>query len=229
MFVLFIISEAIYLSLQDREHQPILDSGYVTFGLNQLNFILDEWRDKIPFSQLLTFNNYTQLTNTKFLSVSNISYVLNTVQMPLQQVNLTRFIELQNVIGLLGVPQIFYWDELNQTIQVYPAPSNPVYQFTVWGRMADAPLLTTDVVPSNIPQFMVNALIYQLGYRLAIQYNSKLWNDGKNAIRMELIELLTSKKSIDITPRRNLVFGRPDVGGVPPYPWIWAISGGTQV
>lgn len=220
-----LVTNAIYKSLQDRQQQPNINAGYEQFALTQLNYVLDEWRDLIPFQELQTFNNVTELTNTTFLSVSQVNYVLNNVQMPLRQVDLTRFVEIQNVLNLMGIPEIWYWNELTQTIMVYPGPSNPSYQFTVWGRVAQQPLGLFDQLPANMPSFMINAVTYEVAFRLAAEYGVD-WNDKKESQRQSLLRNLRNKKSIDLSPQREIVFGYPGSAQIPPFPFFYYLSGG---
>lgn len=213
--------------MQDRQHQSQVNSGYENFALTQVNSILGEWRDWIPFSQQVTFTNVDNLEATTFASVVNVNYVLNRVSAPLREKNLTQFLELKNVLELLGVPQIYYFDQLTQSIDVYPHPSNPTYSFLVNGRILHPDLSLIDEIPANMPGFMTQAVTYETGFRLIAQYGG-YWSDEKEKLRLYLIELLQRKNSRDITPPRNIVFGRPSGLDVPPYPWLWAISGGQQ-
>lgn len=221
-----VIAQAIYKSLQDRQFQASINPGYSAFALFELNNILDEWRDKIPFASLLTFTNISQLTNTKFVSITNVNYVLNQVQTPLTQVSLTEFNATQNYINLTSIPEVYYFDELSQSILVYPLPSNPVYSFTVWGRLGQQPLALTDPLPDNMPQFMTSALIFKLAKRLTMEYGAP-WSDEKNNELMRLESLLDNKNDVDLTPERHVLFGRPQTTQPSPFPYFYFLSGGT--
>lgn len=226
MNVQSIVTNSIYLSLQDREHQSQINSGYEQFALTQVNSLLDEWRNDIPFSQQVTFNNVSNLQNSTFVSVANVNYVLQqNVSTPLIEVNLTQFMQIQGIIGLLGIPQWYYFDELAQTIQVYPLPSNPTYQFIIQGRIQQINLGLFDTIPANMPPFMVNAVQYEVAFRLCGSFGAE-WNDYKEQTRQALITGLKNKRNIDLSTPVQLVFGRPNTSNVPPYPWFWAISGG---
>lgn len=221
-----IITDAIYNSLQDRQFQADINAGYLDFGLNQLNILLDEWRNLIPFSQVVTFNNVDDLENSTFLNVETVNFILNTASQPLTRVSLTRFKEQQAIIGLLGIPIIYYFDELTQSIMVYPRPSNPQYQFTVWGRIQQVTLGMYDEVPANMPPFMRNAVIQELSYRFAAAFGVP-WSGEKEFTRQGLIKSLKNKKSIDLRAPRNLVFGLPNSSKIAPFPWLYYVSGGT--
>jgi len=221
-----IITDAIFKSVQDRQFQPDINAGYLDFGLNQLNIILDEWRNLIPFSQVVTFNDVDDLENSTFLSVETVNFIINKASQPLKRVDLTQFKEQQSIIGLVGIPVIYYFDELTQSIIVYPKPSNPSYQFTVWGRIQQVTLGMFDQVPANMPPFMRNAVIYELGYRFCGEYGVP-WPDAKEITRQGLIKSLKNKKSFDLSAPRNIVFGLPNSAKMAPFPWFYYISGGT--
>lgn len=221
-----IITDAIYKSLQDRQFQPDINAGYLDFGLNQLNIILDEWRNLIPFAQVVTFSNVDDLENSSFLSVDTVNFVLNTTSYVLTQVSLTQFKEQQNIIGLTGMPSIYYFDELTQSIMVYPRPANPQYRFTVWGRIQQVTLSMFDTVPANMPPFMRNAVIYELAYRMATEYGMP-WENGKENTRQSLVASLKNKKSIDLRAPVDLAFPLPNESESAPFPWFYYMSGGT--
>lgn len=221
-----IITDAIYLSLQDRQFQPDINAGYLDFGLNQLNLILDEWRNLIPFAQVVTFNNVDDLENSLFYNVETVNFILNTTSQTLQRVPLTRFKEQQAIIGLVGIPSIYYFDELTQSIMVYPRPSNPQYKFTVWGRIQQVTLSMFDTVPANMPPFMRNAVIYELAFRLANNYGVP-FEAYKEITHQGLVKSLKNKKSFDLRAPRNIAFGLPNSSQIPPFPWLYYVSGGT--
>lgn len=221
-----LIERAIYLSVQDEEFQPTINGLYLQRGLDELNFLLDEWRTLIPWTQQVTFSDVDDLENSSFVSVDTVNFILNTTSQPLQRVTLTEFKEQQNIIGLTGIPAIYYFDEMNQSILVYPRPSNPSYQFTVWGKIAQATLGLNDEVPANMPPFMRSAIIYELAARIAQKYGTP-WAAEKELQRQNLIKSLKNKASINLTARRNLAFGLPNSSDMAPFPWLYYISGGT--
>jgi hypothetical protein len=101
--------------LQDREHQPKINAGYQDTALDFMNNILDEWRDKIPYKQQVTFNNVDNLLNTTFVEIDAIQYVIsNNIPFFLREKSLNEFLQLQNVIDLKSFPGIYYFDQLSQ-------------------------------------------------------------------------------------------------------------------
>lgn len=221
-----IIERAIYLSVQDEEFQPVINGLYLERGLDQLNLILDEWRTLIPWSQSVTFNNVDDLENSTFVMIETVNFILNTTSQPLQRVTLTQFKEQQNIIPLTGIPAIYYFDELTQSILVYPKPANPQYQFTVWGKISQVTLGLYDAIPANMPPFMKSAVIYELAARIAQKYGTQ-FSPEKEIQRQSLVQSLKNKKGINLSARRNLAFGLPNSSDMAPFPWFYYVSGGT--
>lgn len=221
-----IVERAIYTSVQDEEFQPVISGLYLQRGLDELNLVLDEWRTLIPWAQSVTFNNVEDLENSTFVSVETVNFILNTTSQPLQRVTLTQLKEQQNIVGLVGIPAIYYFDELAQSIVVYPKPANPQYQFTIWGKISQATLGLYDAIPANMPPFMKSAVIYELASRIAQKYGTP-WAAEKEMQRQSLVSSLKNKKGINLTPRRNLVFGLPGNSDMAPFPWFYYVSGGT--
>lgn len=221
-----IIERAIYTSVQDEEFQPVINGLYLQRGLDELNLILDEWRTLIPWSQSVTFNNVEDLENSSFVSIETVNFILNTTSQPLQRVTLTEFKEQQNIVGLTGIPAIYYFDELTQSIVVYPKPANPQYQFTIWGKITQVTLGLYDAIPANMPPFMKSALIYELAGRIAQKYGTP-WAAEKEAQRQALVKSLKNKKGLNLSARRNLAFGLPNSSDMAPFPWFYYVSGGT--
>lgn len=228
MLAATLVTNAYYLSLYDRKLQPSVDGGDVNYGLEILNELLDEWRDYIPYSFNYTFETADDLLNTSFVQIDNVNFVINNVTYPLERVDQTRFTELNTVINLSTIPSIYYFDLSTQSIRVYPIPPvNSTYSFIVWGRQALGGLGLISELPPNMPTFMANAVKYELAYRLAGE-SGVMWNEQKENTRQMTFNQLKSKRQIDLTKPRNIVFGRPGSNGVPPYPYFWAISGGGQ-
>lgn len=219
-----LVNSAIYRSLQDRQHQADINSGYAEFALTQLNLILDGWRDYIPFPSETVFNNVTNLENSRFVSIENVNYIVNKVSFPVTPVTLDRYQEQATVEDLIGFTGIYYFDPLNQTIMVYPKPSNVSYQFRIWGRLSQIDLGMFDELPANMPLFMQDALVFELAYRLASEY-SVPWDDKKEEQRQKLIQQLIGKKKLDLSYKRNIVFGSPNSNSLP-IPYLYYLSGG---
>lgn len=227
MIVNELVTDAIYLSLQDREHQPVVNSGYVQLGLKRLIDILDQWRDKIPYAGEFLFNDVSDLTNTNFVEVDNVNFIINQTQNPLEQLARNAFYQAQNVRNLTGIPTIYYFDELNKTIQVYPTPTATPYQFSVWGRPDQSNLALFNPLPSNMPRFQITALLYELAFRLCSEYGVE-WDDKKESLRQNSLNMLDAQKVVDVRPFAQSVFGRPSASKTPPFPYFYYLSGGGQ-
>lgn len=220
-----ILTNAIYKSVQDRAFQRIIEPHYYFVALDQLNYILDEWRDRIPYQSEITFNNVDNLLATTFVEVISVLYIINNVPTQLAERTITQFKREKSPTNLIGYPEIYYFDQLNQNIDVFPLPSNPEYQFTVNGRVATYNLGQFDLVPINIPPFMVNALTYELAFRITAEYGVP-WDAKKETIRQQLLMDLDNKKSVDLTPAPTCDLGMPSVSSSAPFPLWYYLSGG---
>jgi hypothetical protein len=228
--VKYLADNAIFLSLQDPQFQPDINATYADFAVNEINNLLDEWRDKIPFSSEITFNNVTNLLATTFVEVDTVQYVIissgtNNAAFYLREVSESEFKRIQTIIGLAAFPNVYFFDQLLQRITIYPAPTQDNYQFIVRGRVGSVDLGLFDEIPANIPRFMQNAIIYEVGFRLAARYGAD-WDAKKETIRNGLLETLDNYKVIDLTPDVECVFGRPGTQYRAPFPIWYYISGG---
>lgn len=230
MNVKYLVDNAIFLSLQDARFQPDINANYEQFALNEINNLLDEWRDRIPYSQEITFNNVNDLLATTFVEVDTVQYVIvssgtNNAAFYLRSVSESRFKQLQVIIGLSSFPEVYFFDQLAQRITIYPAPTQTNYQFIVRGRVGSLVLGLFDNIPANIPRFMQNAIIYEIAFRLAGRYGAD-WDAKKEDTRSRLLQDLDNKKAIDLTPDNENVFGRPGTRFDSPFPTWYYISGG---
>jgi hypothetical protein len=230
--VQFLINQAIFLSVQDAAFQPDINYGYQEFALSQLNFLLDEWRDKIPFSQQVTFNDVDDLLSTTFAQVDSVQYVLtdnedNNPAFYLIEKSLNEYKRLQNIIGLTAFPAIYYFDQLEQALEIYPLPSQTNYQFIVRGRVLHVSLGLFDEIPANLPPFMQNAIIHEIAFRLCARYGVE-WDAKKENLRVGLLAQLENKKEIDISPDIDISMGTPGITYKSPFPtWFYMSGGGS--
>ena len=232
MNVQSLVEQAIFLSVQDAQFQPDVNAGYQAFALNELNNILDEWRDLIPYGSQVTFNNVTNLLTTTFVEVDTVQYVIissgtNNAAFYLQSVSESEFKRQQVIVGLRAFPNIYYFDQLLQRINIYPEPTQTNYQFIVRGRISQINLGLFDDIPANMPRFQSNALVYELAFRTAARYGVE-WDAKKETTRNNLLLQLTNKKEIDLSPDNNIVFGKPGLSTNAPFPiWYYISGGGT--
>lgn len=230
MNVQSLVDDAIFLSLQDAQFQPDINAGYQAFALNELNNILDEWRDLIPFGSNITFNNVSNLLSTTFVEVESVQYVIissgtNNAAFYLRSVSENEFKREQVIIGLSAFPNIYYFDQLAQRINIYPAPTQTNYQFIVRGHISQINLGLFDNIPVNMPRFESSALTYEIAFRLCARYGAD-WDAKKETIRTQTFASLQNKKEIDLSPDTDLVFGTPGVAYKSPFPEWYYISGG---
>jgi hypothetical protein len=230
MKVKSLVDQAIFLSVQDAEFQPDIEQTYASFAVNEINNLLDEWRDQIPYSNEITFTNVSNLNSTTFSEVDTVQYVIissgtNNAAFYLRPVQESLFKQQQQIIGLKSFPTIYYFDQLIQKINVYPAPTQNDYNFIVRGRVLNVDLGLFDDIPANLPRFMTNAIIYEVAFRLAARFGN-VWSDSKENTRQGLLNGLLNKKSIDLTPLNECVFGLPSMKNNAPFPTWFYISGG---
>jgi hypothetical protein len=127
MLVRELLTDACYESINDENFQPALPPGRLNQALRKLNPLLDELRDYIPYAFEYRYTDVNDLTNTQFVMVNSVGYVIDTVVLPVKLVGLTQWREDAVVENLTGIPQIAFFDESTQSIRVYPAPSNQNY------------------------------------------------------------------------------------------------------
>lgn len=221
-----ILTNAIYGSLQDRKFQKIVDGGYLLAALNHCNDILDEWRDLVPYASSATFTDVVNLRNTRFTEVDSVSFVINRSTSILTSRSLREFREIQDVVDLKGYPESYYFDQENQTLEIYPEPSTFPYEFIVDGRIQVADLGQFDDVPVNMPRFMQTALTHEIAFRLCADYGVE-WDGKRETLRTTSIQQLKNKKSIDLSPKSNSVFGMPNTRNRAPFPTWYYMSGGV--
>jgi len=220
-----LVENAFYLSLNDEVWQPAIETGMMTSGLTQLNFLLDELRDKIPYTFQYEFTDVSDLQNTQFVMVDSVTYSINGVVISiLQSENLVRFREIDIVNNLVGIPAFYWFDESTQSIEVYPLPANPQYKFVVNGRRALGVLAMNDALPTNMPLYMQNAIQYELAFRFCGKYNAE-WSQTKEITRQQLMKGLMEKQVIDLTPNTDILFPNTDAN-YPGAPWFYWLSGG---
>lgn len=221
MKVKTLVTDAMYLSGHDREFQKSITGAINDLSIRLLNDILDESRDIVPYPEQIVFTDYDNLSNTKFVSIDTVDYMLGKTRIPLTRYSLKRFDELEGVEDLKGTPEGYYFDQLSQSIKVYPAPSQSSYKFEVDGRLAMDGLGINDDMPPNVPNFMISWLRYELASRLCDETNVA-WSTKKEATRQKLEQALRNKLYVDLRPARNKVFSNNRKRGQ--FPWLYWMS-----
>jgi len=206
--VLKIVTDAIYKTgMQDRSLDKTLTQVPLEFALDELNKLLDSWRDKIPFDTKIEFNSASDLEQTKFVSISSINYIYGqSISYPLRAVSLSEFSALNNVLNIISIPSIYYFDLLTQNIEIYPRTFNDSGRFIVNGRLSQINLGLEDKIPANMPLFMQDAVVWELAFRIAAEYNLS-WSELKIKAYQNAIDRLDSMNYIDIKIDRQPLFG----------------------
>jgi hypothetical protein len=222
-----VVTNSWYLATYDRNLQSHIQGGDMMFGLEQMQFILDEWRDLVPYTEKFIFTDVDQLQSTPFVSVDNVAYVFPNgyVKYLVQAMTNTEFQQCNSVINLKAPPQGYWFDPLKQDINVYPTPNQPNYSFIVFGRPGMVVNSLFVPMPSNMPKYMLNALQYELGYRLASSKGAE-FDEKKNETRLKLLAQLASKREIDLKPRIRIEMSKSGTGAGA-FPLYYYLSGGN--
>lgn len=221
-----LVNNAMYKSLYDRQYYPTISGPDSQTGLQLLREIMDECRDVVPFVQRLVTTTQDQLTNTDFVGVQVINYYLSTnVKYPLYWRNIRVYNDDSLIQNLQAPPKYYWFDELTQTINVYPKPNNigSGWNFEIFGFMALTALTLQTELPASMPVFLKSYLEYELAMRLCNEYGVE-WSPQKEAIRAKLYKQALIKRNIDLTPDYEPAFKTGNVDA--PWPWLWSISGG---
>lgn len=222
MKVQVLIDNALYMSLYDREYQAI-PGNMQEAALNTFINMLDENRHNVPYHEDVQTVSFAELSNTDFTKILQVEYILGGVKYPLEECSLSSFNRLSCVIGLKAPPRYFYFDNLTQTIQVYPEPTNGE-KFIIHGYKAMEAVNLTDEIPSNMPVFMRSYMEFALAKRLCTMYERQ-WSNDKEA-ELERLELLLDNNSdIDLTAPVDVVMSA-NTNGKGSFPWFYYLSGG---
>jgi hypothetical protein len=222
MLVEELITESLYMSMYDRQFDPAIDGGVVNTWLQKFNRMVDRFRDKIPYSFFYNYSNVDSLSNTSFVMVDDVSYIINKNVTSLTRVGLNDFIRLADVDNLIGYPSIYYFDDSTGTIKIYPSPSSSNYTFRVSARSALGGLKLSDEIPDNVPDFMKDVFIYELAFLICGEKGIP-FNDKKTETRAALLAELRQKQIFDLTPQNNILF---NIDQPNPYPKLYYLSGG---
>lgn len=219
-----IIDRAMYMSIEDRQYSCGIPGDLQNAALDTFIDILDENRYKIPFNEMQQTTTFEELSNTKFVSILQLQYILGGIKYDVRKVTLTEFNRIGSVIGLKSPPYVYYFDNLTQTIKVYPTP-NTGDKFIIHGYKALEGMNLTDPIPTNLPRFMRSYLKYELANRLCTEYDRK-WSGDKEKVRQKLVRMVEDASDVDVTPDINIEMGMPSSQGGE-FPLFYYISGGS--
>jgi hypothetical protein len=220
-----LVSEAFYMSLYDEEFQPDIPPGQMNIGLKALNYLLDEWRDKIPYTFTNRYSNVDDLMNTQYVQVDVVSFIINDFKQVLRRCSYTEWEQLTTITDLSGYPCIYWFDESVQTINIYPTPTQPNYIFEVLGRMALGAVTLNDYLPADMPVFMQSACLYELAFRLAGKFSVD-WDEKKLKTYNDTMMGMLNKRIIDTKAPIKRVIPNEGSGETPGYPYWYFMSGG---
>jgi hypothetical protein len=219
-----LLTQALYKSVFDRQLQPAIPPDYMTAAWLDFNMLLDELRDKIPYTFSYRFTDVNLLQNTLFVQIDDVRYVLAREKYNLRRLMLSEYEDQSFLEGLDGFPQVYWFDESTQTIEVYPLPSQPDYTFLVHGRKALGPLEIDDELPSNMPVFIQSYIIYETAFRQAAVNYGIAWSPEKEMKRKSLESQMNGKIVVDLRPPTQSIFGND---GSLPFPFLfWDTTNG---
>ena len=220
-----LINNALYKSTNDREFEKIEPGGNrLNVALDILQGLFDEFNYAIPYTQLTTFSDYNDLTNTTYKKVMNVTYFLGDVRYELVQKNRTQYLKIASVADLKSIPEIYFFDELTGTISVYPEPSLSTNDFEVVGLIDFGQVQPTTVIPENMPRFMRDFFEYELARRMCDEYGVQ-WSESKEATRRDLYRRLRNAQDIDLVPNDIDPFRAPSAGKNG-FPYLYYLNGG---
>ena len=228
--VAVIVNNGVYLSLQDREFEPSIGLARSNIALDVLQGLFDEYRDLIPFSSTIEhISNFNELLLTAFVQVDYVDYWLGNVKTVLRYLDRIKFNEEKDILNLRTFPEAYYFDQLTQSIEVYPLPTEGQNNWFEVSGLVGLPknISLTTQIPPNMPRFFRDFFDYELGSRLANMYGSD-WEDNKEKTRLRLKAQATSKREINITPKARLDVLSPTAKSLyPPY-FYYQSGGGAQ-
>ena len=200
-----LLEDGLYLSVADREYSPVEpDGSQINQALNSFIQIFDAFRQQIPFWDFKTLNGEAELVNVQASIINDLRYQVGNTTYPIKQVTQMEFAEFETVIGLRGLPEIFWFNKTTQTILVYPLADISTRKFI----MGFLPLITISnldqPLPASIPSFFQGFLKYQLASELC-DYYTVPWSAKKEASRLfyyeKLLQISQRKPSLPLLRR----------------------------
>ena len=219
MRVTELVSSAIYKSLGNRNDDPTIGQ-YQQVAVEILKGIVDINRNNVPFDKTFQFNTYASLQAKSFSYVGGVRYFLGKVSYLLREASLAEFKAKSYIDNLVSPPEMYYFDSLTGVIDLYPLPSDG-HIIEVWGQDQTISLGGTTVLTDLYPRFYLDFLIYELAYRLCVEYNAP-WDEKKEALRMDLTRKVENLGRKDI--RMSLPSNISSSHGDHPFPWFYYLA-----
>ena len=220
--VLNIVQAAMYLSTNDREFFKVDNSGQrQQVALDIYKAVVDEYRINLPFYQEKKLDTSADLIGVGAYGVVFVDYILGNTRIRLERKDFSLYKYYTSVIGLKAVPQWWYYDHINDTIEVYPIASDPNNSFFVGIKGALTPVNIQSDLPTNFTLTMQRFVKYEVARQMCDEYNIE-WTPQKEDTRIRLLDNLITyaEFNVDHIPL-------PSIGGEKdlPVPWLARIGG----
>lgn len=216
-----LIEDALYMSLFDRQSDDIdLESAPVSSAVKKLNEIIDQYRNYLPYTTVVKFDNIAALDAIEALEVSTIQYFLGDVGYMLLKDNQASFSRHAAVANLKTVPSRFWFDKYNNKIHIYPSPSannNEYFEVGYVPKISVANL--NNSLPENIPPFAEVFFKYELAQVISLETETK-WSAGKEQKRQEARTILMQNGSRNLDKPELASFGNAQ-NGKGAFPWFY--------
>jgi len=205
-----LLENALYLSIADREQSPIEpDGSQINQALNNFIQVLDSYRDLIPFWTEKVLNGESELVNIGASMVNFVDYLIGNVVYNLRSVTQDEFSNLALVTNLRAVPNIFWFDEGQQTLRVYPLPETSTRKFVIGYKPLNIISYLDQEIPNSIPQFMQLFLQYEVARNICNESNSSGWTPMKEQARKEYYQRLLENSQTVLTSPRKIRLSSP--------------------
>ena len=189
-----LVTDALFLSLLDRQSDTGPTDEQAQEGLQCLQNVLAEQALSIPYRQLEIVTDIKALSNTGFETIDAVSYLLGGQRYPLEIVGLSEW-NRRRTTRVQSIPEIYFFNPANKSIQVYPLPSSGG-SFEVWGRKVDTPMRIEDELDPSLPSVFVQYLTYLTAYELSVRYDIP-WTPEKQRRLESWASALTNQTVID--------------------------------
>lgn len=217
-----LLQGAMYLSTNDREFFTVDESGQrIQVALDIYKAVVDEHRVHLPFYEEKTINNSSELVGVGAYGVVFVDYVLGNTRIRLERKDFSLYKYYTSVIGLKSVPQWWYYDHTNDTIEVYPEASDTNNSFRVGIKAALTPQNIQSELPANFTLTMRRFVRYEVAKQLCDEFNIE-WTPQKESTRMQLLDSLITYGEANVDH-----VALPSIGGERdlPVPWLARIGG----
>jgi len=220
-----LLENGLYLSIADREYNPVEpDGSQINVALNHFVKLLDIYRDQVPFWQTKTLDGEAALINVGASAINYVQYFIgkSRVAYNLKPLTQNEFSSVETVKDLRAIPEWFWWDEGADTILVYPLPQNSDDQFIIGFKPLNIVNCLDESLDQSLKPFMQAFLEYELARHLSNEYTVP-WTPNKEVTRQFYYKKLLANGQYRISQpvKPSLTRRQSNV------PWLAYLSGQT--